>query len=140
MAEAFLGADGDDDFLVGVELNAPAVLVPLGGFASQVIDAGGHAITVVSGVLSGLAQLVDDPGLGRIGGVSHAEVDDVGAGALHLVLEFVDASEQVGREAQDAVGNGNLVGFSHFTGELKVRGAGLLVAHCVGAVGSSWVG
>ena len=101
VAEAFLGADGGEDFGVRVELDALFAGVLLGHLAAEVLDPVGGAVAVVARVAGGLAELLDHHLAGRVGGVAHAQVDDVGALLPFGVLQRVDASEQIRRQAAD---------------------------------------
>ena len=65
---------------------------------------------MVALVAGGLAQLVDDLRVGHVGGVAHAQVDDVDAGAAFAVFQLVDLAEQVGRQPLDALGHVDLEG------------------------------
>ena len=86
----------------GSRLDAEPRLVLGGDLAAEVVDAGGHAVAVVPRVAGGLAELVDDPGLGRVGRVAHAQVDHVDPGAALAILQLVDLAEQVRRQPPDA--------------------------------------
>ena len=79
VAEPLLRADRGDDLVVGVEAHAEPLLVLRGDLAAEVVDARRDAVAVVLRVARRLAELVDDPGLGRVGRVAHAQVDDVDA-------------------------------------------------------------
>ena len=87
---------------VRVEADAEPLLVLGGHLAAEVVDPGGDAVAVVPGVARGLAELVDDPRLGRVGRVAHAQVDDVDPGAALAVLQLVDLAEEVGGQPPDA--------------------------------------
>ncbi len=96
VGEAFLGADGGDDFAVGVEFDAVAAFVFEGDFAAEVVEADGDGVAVIAGVLGGLGEFLEDE-IGRgIDGVAHAQVDDICAAAAFLGLEAVEAGEEVG--------------------------------------------
>ena len=84
--------------VVGVELDAVPPSIAEGGLAAEVEEAVGNGVAVVAVVAGGLAELVDDLRGGRVGGVAHAEVDDVDAGAAFTVFEVVDLAEEVGRQ------------------------------------------
>ncbi len=101
VAESLLRADRGDDLLIGVEGDAEPRLVAAGDLAAQVVDAGRGAVAVVPRVAGGLAELVDDPLLGRIGGVAHPQVDHVDPVAPLAVLQLVDPAEEIRRQAAD---------------------------------------
>ena len=82
----------------GSRLTPNRRLVPHGDLAAQVVHAVGHAVAVVPRVAGRLAELVDDPLLGRVGRVAHAQVDDVDPRLPLAVLQLVDPAEQVGRQ------------------------------------------
>ena len=121
VAETLLGADGCDDFLVRIEADVKARFVAVGDLAAQVEDAGGDAVAVVSRVAGRLAELVDDPLLGRVGRVAHSQVDHVDPVAPLAVLELVDAPEQVRRQVADPGRDVEVVAL----GRLMLFGAGV---------------
>ncbi len=90
-----------DDLLVGIEADAEPRLVARGDLAAQVVDAGGDAVAVVARIAGGLAELVDHPLLGRIGGIAHPQVDHVDPGPPLAVLQLVDPAEKIGRQVAD---------------------------------------
>ena len=102
VAEPFLRADRGDDLVVGVEADAEPLLVSRGDLAAQVVHAGGYAVAVVPRVARGLAELVDDPLLGRVGGVAHPQVDDVDPARALAVLQLVDPAEEIRRQVAHA--------------------------------------
>ena len=110
MAEDFLGAQAREHFCLGIELHAVAALVAQGRLAAQVEQAGADRVAVVALVLDGFNHLVDDDLVGHVGGVAHAEVDHVDAGAAFTVFEIVDLAEEVGRQPPDALGDIDLEG------------------------------
>ena len=85
----------------GSRLDAEPRLVARGHLAAQVVHAVRHAVAVVPRVAGRLAELVDDPVLGRVGRVAHAQVDDVDARRPLAVLQLVDPAEQVGGQVPD---------------------------------------
>ena len=111
VAEALLGTDRGDDLLIGIEADAEPLLVSDGHLAPQVVDAVGHAVAMVARVARGLAELVDDPFLGRIGGVAHPQVDHVDPVPPLAVLQLVDPAEQVRGEVANAGGDLQVVSF-----------------------------
>ena len=110
MAEAFLGADGGDDFGFGVEFDAVFAAIFFGDFLAQAGDAVADAVAMVARIGGGFGEFFDD-GFGRgVGGVAHAQVDDVDAGDALFVLHLVDAAEEVRRQPGDAGGDVDLEG------------------------------
>ena len=126
MAEPFLGTEAGEHFPLGIEVYAVVFEVFGRHFPPQAEDAHGLAIAVVFGVSGGLGQLVDYQVLGWIGGVAHAQVDHVVAGATFLVHQAIDLGEQVGgrRRTRSAtsIEKGRFCG----TGS-PVRGASLIL-------------
>ena len=104
VGDALLRADEGHELLFGVEGDAKASLVPLGGRAAEVGEAFGFRVAVVGGVAGGLAEGVDDVGRGGQVGVADAEGDDVDALGLLGRDLLGDLGEEVGRELLDAVG------------------------------------
>ncbi len=102
MRNPFLGADGDDRLGFGIELDAPAALVPLADRAPQARNAARHGVAVRVRSLHGFDELVDDvPGRGAIG-IAHPEVDDVLPAAAGGHLELRGDIKDVRGEALDA--------------------------------------
>ena len=102
MRNPFLGADGDDRLGLGIELDAPASLIPLADRAPQARNAAGHGVAVGVRPLHGFDELVDDvPGRGAVG-IAHSEVDDVLPAPAGGHLELGGDVEDVRREALDA--------------------------------------
>jgi hypothetical protein len=79
--QAFLGADGDDGFAVGVDVHGVAVAVPVADGAAQARDAFAGAVAVGVGALRHFGQLGHDVRRRGPVGVAHAHVDDVFAAA-----------------------------------------------------------
>ena len=121
-----------DDLVVGVEVDAEPLLVLRGDLAAEVVDARGDAVAVVPRVARGLAELVDDPRLGRVGRVAHAQVDHVDAGPPLAVFQLVDLAEQVRRQVLHARGDGDRV-------RLGLRGRGAVDQVLRGFAGSDIV-
>ena len=101
VAEPFLRPDRGNDLVVGVEVDAEPGLVPLRDLLAQVVDPGGDAVPVVTRVVGGLAELLDDPLAGRVSGIPHPEVDHVDVLPAHPVFELVDLAEEVRRQVAD---------------------------------------
>ena len=102
VAEAFLRPQADDHFPLRVQADAVGLEILGGHFPPQAEDAHGLAVAVIFGVAGGLGQLFDDQVLGRIGGVAHAQVDHVVAGAAFFVHQAIDLGEQIGGQPPDA--------------------------------------
>src|SRR5580700_950741 len=99
VGDAFLGADGDDGFGVGVEVDVVAGFVPVGNGAAQSGNPTGDRVTMRWRLLRGFDELVDDvAGSGAVG-IAHAEVDDVFAAAAGGDLHLTGDVEDIGREA-----------------------------------------
>jgi|GEM_PF-4769093 len=52
---------------------------------------------------SGCGELFYHNILRRIAGISHSQVDHIGAGATFLVKEFIDPRKQIRRQTEDAI-------------------------------------
>ena len=105
VAEAFFGAESDNYFAFGIEVHAPFFQVTGGDFAAEVQNAHRGAVAVVAGIAGGFGEFIDDD-VGRgIGGIAHAHVDDVVAGASLLIHQLIQAREQIGWQALDALGD-----------------------------------
>ena len=75
--ETLLGADGRDDFGVGVEVDVEERLVARGHGETEIGDAARGAVAVVARVVRRLGELRDgDVGTGQVG-IAETEVDDV---------------------------------------------------------------
>ncbi len=105
VGEAFLGADGGDDFAVGIELDAVAAFVFEGDFAAEVVEAHGDGVAVIAGVFGGFGEFVDDEVGGGVDGVAHAQVDDIGAGAAFFRLEGVEACKKIRGKTPESCGD-----------------------------------
>ena len=102
MGDAFLGADGDDGFGVGIEVDVVARLVPVADGLAQARNSLGDGVAMGDGLLRRFNHLVDDVlGRGAVG-VAHAEVDDVFSAAAGVDLHLAGDVEDVGREALNA--------------------------------------
>ena len=101
MAEAFLAADGGDDFGFGIKLDAVFRLIFFGDFLAQTDDAVADAVAMIFGIARGLGEFFHDRFRSRIGGVSHPQIDDVDARDSLFVFHLIDASEKVRRQAQE---------------------------------------
>ncbi len=100
--EAFLRADRDDRFRVGIELDAVTRLVPVGDRTPQARDALGDRIAVRVLALGCLDQLVDDVPGRRPVRIAHAHVDDVFAAATRGHLQLTCDVEDIKGQALDA--------------------------------------
>jgi hypothetical protein len=103
VGQALLGAQGDDGFALGIELDPEAPRVVAGDRLAQAGNAARGRVAMDPGVLNRLDQLVDHVPGRRLVRVAHAEVDDVVAGRPPRGLELVDLGEDVGRQAFDLV-------------------------------------
>ena len=103
VGQPLLGAEGDDDLALGIDLDIEAAGVIAGAGAAQPGDAARHRIAVGLRVLHRLDELGDDVRRGRAVGIAHAEIDHVAPGGARLGLQRVDLAEDVGRKALDAV-------------------------------------
>ncbi len=56
---------------------------------------------MVPGIVRRLAELVDHPFLGGVGGIPHPQIDHVDPLATLPVLQFVDPAEEIRRQASD---------------------------------------
>ncbi len=103
VGEPLLGAEGDDDLRLGIELDteAPPVIARLR--APQPGDAARHRIAVGARILHRLDQLVDDMGGRRPVGIAHAEIDHVAPGRSRLRLQGIHFGENIGRQALDTI-------------------------------------
>jgi hypothetical protein len=103
IGQPFLRSQGDDAFALGIDLDPePALVIGRLGFP-QTGNAARHRIAVRARIARRLDQLVDDMLRRRLIGVAHAEIDDVFTGGASSGLHRVDFSEDVRREALDAV-------------------------------------
>jgi len=102
VGDALLGADGDDGFGFGIEIDVVAGLVPVADGLAQTGDAAGDGVAVGGGLLRGLDHLVDDVLGGGAVGIAHAEVDDVFAPAAGGHLHFAGDVEDVGGQSLNA--------------------------------------
>ena len=125
VAEPLLRADGGDDLLVGVEADAPVLVVVLRHLAAQVVEPRRGRVAVVPRVVDHLAELVDDGLRGGVGGIAHRHVDDVDAGAPLAREQRVDAAEHVRGQARHAL--------AELDGAVSVAGHGV-AAESAGAV------
>ena len=97
VGDAFLGADGDDGFGLGIEVDVVAALVPVADGLAQAGQAAGERVAVGRGLLGGFDELVDDVfGRGAVG-IAHAEVDDVFAAPAGGGFQFAGDVEYVCR-------------------------------------------
>ena len=101
MAEPFLGADGGDDFGFRIEVDAVfAACISSATSLRRPGDSVADAVAVIARIARRPRPVFRrrDSGVG-IGGVAHAQVDDVDAGHALVVLHLVDAAEQIRRQA-----------------------------------------
>jgi hypothetical protein len=110
VAEDFLRAEPGEDLRLRVEADAVQPGVAQGHLTAQVRQAVGHGVPMALLVLGRLAELVDHRWIRGVGGVAHAEIDDVDASAALGIFQSVDLAEEVGRQALDAVGDVDLEG------------------------------
>src|ERR1017187_4440199 len=99
VGDALLGADGDDGFGLGIEIDAVAGLVPITNGAAEAGEAAGDGIAMGGRLEDRFNELVDDVLGGCAVGVAHAEVDDVFAEAAGGDLHLAGDVEDIGREA-----------------------------------------
>ncbi len=59
---------------------------------------------MIAHIIGRFTQLFDNQFLRWVGRISHTQVDDVVARATFLIQRVVDPTEQVGRQALDAIG------------------------------------
>ena len=102
VGDAFFGADGDDGFGVGIDVDGVAGFVPIGDGFAQARDAPGDGVAMGDRLLRGLDHLVDDVLGGGAVGIAHAEVDDVFAAAARGDFHFAGDVEDIGRKALNA--------------------------------------
>ena len=60
---------------------------------------------MIAFIVGGLAQLFDDHWIGHVGGIAHAQIDDIHPGPALAVFQFIDLAEQIGRQSLDPVGH-----------------------------------
>ena len=97
MGEGVLGADGDDGFLIGIEVDAVVGLVAPGDFLAQPRDAAGSRITVVARVAGGFHHFADDHARRGAIGIAHAQIDHVLLRGARRRPHFVDHGKHVRR-------------------------------------------
>jgi hypothetical protein len=95
VAEAFLGAEAGEHFVVGVETDSVAFHVPGRYFLTQISDAVGNGVAMVARIGERFFDLLDDLGVGWIGGVTHPKIDDVNTGDAELIFAFIDCAEEI---------------------------------------------
>ena len=95
VGDALLGADGDDGFGFGIEVDVVAALVPVADGLAQAGQAAGERVAMGRGLLRGLDELVDDVLRSGAVGVAHAEVDDVFAALAGGGFQFTCDVEYV---------------------------------------------
>ncbi len=91
----------------GSSCDAEFCLIFLGDFLAQAGDAVADAVAMVARIACGLGEFFHDRFGRGIGGVSHAQIDDVDAGHALFVFHLVDATEKVGRKAKNSRRNFN---------------------------------
>ncbi len=131
VGEAFLGAQGGDHLRIRVELHAETAGIISGLSAAQARNALGRGITVRARILHDLAQLVDDRlGSGKVG-VSHAEIDDIGAARSRACFQTVDLFENIRRQTPDFVKLFHLIphGKAAFRAAVEVRSVSRRLRH-----------
>jgi hypothetical protein len=112
IGEAFLAAQRDDDFAVGIERDVETALVICCLSLAQSGNAPRGRIAMSGRLCSDFGKLGDDVGRRRAVGVAHAKIDDVLAPAARGGLHRIDLREDIGRQAADAVevvGHGRIV-------------------------------
>src|SRR5262249_51331147 len=110
MAENFLGAEARQDFALGIKPNIIALFMTQGDFAAQIVQPVADRVAVIALVAGRFAEFVDDERIGHIGGIAHAQVNDVDAGAAFALFQIIDPAEQVWRQPLNALGYVNLKG------------------------------
>ena len=108
VAETFFGADRGDDLRFGIERDAVPILVLDRHFLAQPGDPVAHAVAVVARIERGFLKLIDDAFGCRVGGIAHAQVDDVDPGHALLMLHLVDPPKQIRRQALNPRGDVDL--------------------------------
>ena len=103
MGEPLLHTDGDDGLLFGVDIHVIAAAVPICDGRPQPGDAARSAVAMIPGVRRRLHQFFHDVRRGGEVGIPHTEIDDVDASAAGLDLQFVDACEDIRRQARNAL-------------------------------------
>ncbi len=103
IGEALLGAERGDDLRVGIELHAEAAGIVIRLRAAQARNAARGRIAVRAWIADHIDQLVDDRLRRRQVGISHTQIDDVGASGAGGSLQAVHLLENVGRKTADLV-------------------------------------
>ncbi len=101
--EAFLRSHGDDDFRLGVEIDAEAASVIIGLCPAEARNTLGLRIAMRARLLRHFHQLVDDMSGGREIRVAHAEVDNVLASRARRCPHRIHFGDDIGRQSLDAV-------------------------------------
>jgi hypothetical protein len=103
IGEAFLGAERRDDLRVWVQLHAETAGVIGSLRLAKTRNTARGRVAVGARIAHDVAQFVDHGLRRRQIRISHAEIDDVGAGRSRARLQAVDLFEDVGRKAADLV-------------------------------------
>ena len=100
--QAFFGADGNDGFRIGIELNVEAALVPIGDGFAQPWNTFGHRVAMGVWPFGGLHKFVDDMlGCGAVR-VAHRHIDDVFTTSARGHFQFRRNVEDIRREPLNA--------------------------------------
>ena len=103
MRQRVFGADRDDGFLFGIEVDVVLALVAGADLLAQFRNAARHGIAVVARITRGFAQLVHDNLRGLAIGITHAEIDHVQLGCPCLCAHLVENGKNIGGQLLDAV-------------------------------------
>ena len=101
--QTFFRPQCDDDFCLGIHIDAKTTAIIIGLCLAQTGDALGCRITVRIGFLRHFAQLVDDVLRRRQIGVAHAEINNVFSDRSRRCPHVIDFSNHIGWQAFDTV-------------------------------------
>ena len=103
VAEALFAPQADNGFGLRIELHTVLAKVLAGQLAAQVEQAIGLAIAMIPLVVGRFDHFLHHNPLGRIGGIAHAQIDNVSTARPRTSLQPVDFSEHIRRQALDAM-------------------------------------
>jgi hypothetical protein len=95
VGQTFFGPDGGVGLSFGADIHVEPAFIPVRNSVSQLGNAFGGGVAVVSALLGCLHELCHDMGRGSLIGITHPQINDVFSPATGFHLQGVDRGKNI---------------------------------------------